>query len=257
MWDTFRSTYPLLPSGLTHFGFVNKLLEGNLHLQHSSSPFLSRVYWFWYTLRYAEVLFSSVLTLRAGEVVSVVDQFSNVSKVNILCSTQVCKCFHYNTSFSSVTYRARLLPESRLQPPSADEPSGCPTPPHTHLLSPSRPGFEGDDNTKVLHTGGWVWILWVTEQWPKQQRHVIQTLLASHPQLPSHFLWYQQTQRWKALGRNKMHLFFHHEAPPKALLGRDVFTPLFIHFDDHGPTITATQRRAWINYLVKATQACK
>lgn len=214
MWDAFRSTYPLLPSGLTHFCFVSKLLEGNLHLQHSSSPFISRVYCFWYTLRYTEVLFSSVLTLRVGEVVSVVDQFSNVSKVNILCSTQVCKCFHYNTSFSSVTYRACLLPESRLQPPSADEPSGCPTPPLTHLLSPSRLGFEGDDNTKVLHTGGWVWILWVTEQWPKQQRHVIQSLLASHPQLPSHFLWYQQTQRWKAPGRNKMHLFFTARLPP-------------------------------------------
>lgn len=135
MWDTFRSTYPSLPCGLTHFCFVSELLEGNLRLQHSSSPFLCRVYWFWYTLRYADVLFSSVLTLRVGEVVSVVDQFSNVSEVNILCSTQVCKCFHYNTSFFSVTYRARLLPESRLQPRSADEPSGCPTPPHTHTSS--------------------------------------------------------------------------------------------------------------------------
>lgn len=97
--------------------------------------------------------------------------------------------------------------------PALMSPPGARHPP-THLLSPSRLGFEGDDNTKVLHTGGWVWILWVTEQWPKQQRHVIQTLLASHPQLPSHFLWYQQTQRWKALGRNKMHLFSTVRLPP-------------------------------------------
>lgn len=103
----------------------------------SNSPFISSVYWFWYTLRCAEVLFPSVLTPLAREVVSVVDQFSNVSEVNILCITQVCKCLHYNTSFSSATYTERCLPpESRLQPRSADEPWRPP-----HLLSPAPAGL--------------------------------------------------------------------------------------------------------------------
>lgn len=140
--------------------------------------------------------------LRLWEVVSVVDQFSNMSKVNTLCITQVCKCFHYNTGFFLVTYRACLLPESRLRPHSV-EPSGWLTPPLSTRAS------EGDDNTKVLHTGGWVCILWVSEQWRKQQRHVIQTLLPSHPRFPYTSCGISKQRGGtllKALGRLKMHL---------------------------------------------------
>lgn len=88
--------------------------------------------------------------------------------------------------------RACVLLESRPRPHSA-EPFGCSNTPLWSRAS------EGDDNTKVLHTGGWVCILWVSEQQPKQQRHVIQTLLPSHPLLSLHFLWYQQTERWNTI----------------------------------------------------------
>lgn len=56
-------------------------------------------------------------------------------------------------------------------------PLGAQTPP----LVPS----EGDDSTKVLHTGGWGSILWVSEQQRQQrQRHVIQTFILSLPRFP-------------------------------------------------------------------------
>lgn len=79
----------------------------------------------------------------------------------------------YRLLFDS-SNRACMMPESRLRPP------GAPTlPPPTRSQS-----SEGDDNTKVLHTGGWVCILWVTEQRPRQQCHVIHTSLPSHPRFP-------------------------------------------------------------------------
>lgn len=34
---------------------------------------------------------------------------------------------------------------------------------------------------------------------PRQQRHVIQSLLPSHPLLSLHFSWYQQTERWNTI----------------------------------------------------------
>lgn len=218
-------------------------LEGNLHPRPSNGPFISSVYWFWYTLRCCEVLFSSVLTPLAGEVVSVVDPVSNVSKVNFLCITQVCKCFHYNTSFSSVTYTeqaCRLRADCSLAVLVSLTPT---TPP----LTPPQPGFDGSDNTKVLRTGGWVCILWVTELWLKQQGHIIQTVLPSRPQQPSHFIVVSANIEvelalgWRGWGGrragDKMHLFS--TISTKPLLGRDAFAPLFLHLDDRSPTITA------------------
>lgn len=81
------------------------------------------------------MLFSSLLTLRLREVLSVVDQFLNVSKVNTLCITQVCKCFHYNTGFSLAIYRACLL---RGQPHSAEPPEYLT---HRHSLPTLQPGL--------------------------------------------------------------------------------------------------------------------
>lgn len=167
-----------------------------------------------FTLRYTKVLFSSALMRGLWGVVSVVGQFSDVSEVNTLCVTQICKCFRYNTGFFLDTYRASLLPESRRQPLIVRHSRLAPNP--------------GGDNMKAVHAGGWICILWVSEQWPKQQRHVIQTPLPSRPPLSSYFLWYQQTTacggdltRISALRRPS-------EGPPGPLLGRDVFTPLFV-----------------------------
>lgn len=139
-------------------------------LQH---PFISSLHHFLRTLRYAKVLFSSVLRLGLWEVVSVVYQFSHVSKVNTLCVTQIFKCFCYNTGFFLDTYRARLLPESRRQPLSVEHSRFAPNP--------------GSDNIKALHAGGWICILWVSDHWPKQQRHVIQSTLPSRPCFPHAF----------------------------------------------------------------------
>lgn len=148
-------------------------------------PLISSVYWFWYTLRYTQVLFSIALTFRLWEVVSVVDQFSNVSEVNTLCVTQVCKCFHYNTGFSLDTYRAWLLPESRLQPHSI-EPSGCPPSTHPsrllrvmttqkHLTLGAGSAFCGSANSG--------------------QSSNAMSFRACSPHTPTflHLLWYQQT----------------------------------------------------------------
>lgn len=148
-------------------------LGGNLHLQHSSSPLSFRLHRFLSALRYAKVLFSSVLVLGLWEVVSVVNQFSHVSKVNTLCVTQICKCFHYNTGFSLDTYRVCLLPESRRQPLSVE---------HSRFAPNS-----GGDNIKAVHAGGWICILWVSDHWPKQQRHVIQSTLPWRPRFPRAF----------------------------------------------------------------------
>lgn len=181
--------------------------------------------------------------LRLWEVVSVVDQFSNMSKVNTLCITQACKCFHYNTGFFLVTYRACLLPESRLRPHSV-EPSGWLTPPLSTRAS------EGDDNTKVLHTGGWVCILWVSEQWRKQQRHVIQTLLPHTPAFLTLLVVSANREvehYWKHWGDLKCIWFPPSQrGSPKPLLGHDAFTPLFIHFDDYSLTIGAGRRSTQI-----------
>lgn len=111
--------------------------------------------------------------LGLWEVVSVVDQFPNVSKVNTLCVTQICKWFRYNTGFFLDTYRVRLLPESMRQPLSVEHSRFAPNP--------------GSDNIKAVHAGGWICILWVSEQWPKLQRHVIQTALPSCPHFPHAF----------------------------------------------------------------------
>lgn len=136
-------------------------------------PFISSLHRFICTLKYAKVLFSSVVMLGLWEVVSVVGQFSNVSKVNTLCVTQICKWFRYNTGFFLDTYRARLLPESRRQPLSVEHSRFAPNP--------------GSDNIKAVLDGGWICILWVSEQWSKQQRHVIQTALPSRPNFPHAF----------------------------------------------------------------------
>lgn len=193
-------------------------LEGNFHLKHSSSSFCPLFIGFdthWGTLR---CYFSSALMLRLRGVVSVVSQFSKVSKVNTLSNTQVCKCFHYNTGFFLFTlteHACCLRAECGL---TALSPPGAQTPPFWSRAS------EGDDNTKVLHTGGWVCILWVSEQRPRQQRHVIQTLLPSHPLLSLHFLWYQQTEKWNTgefLWTANIYCFppFHHLSEgPKTLV---------------------------------------
>lgn len=150
----WTSTWRMIPSSTLRQSFI------------SSLHFLC-------TLRDSKVLFSSVVMLGLWEVVSVVDQFSDVSKVNTPCVTQICKWFHYNTGFFLDTYRARLLPESRRQPLSVGHSRFAPNP--------------GSDNIKAVHAGGWICILWVSEQWPKQQRHVIQTALPSCPHFPHAF----------------------------------------------------------------------
>lgn len=177
-------------------------------------PFIASLHRLLHTLRYAKVLFSSVLMLGLWEVVSVVNQFSHVSKVNTFCVTQICKCFCYNTGFFLDTYRVRLLPESRRQPLSVEHSRFAPNP--------------GNDSIKAVHAGGWICILWVSDHWPKQQRHVIQSTLPSRPPLSSCFLWYQQTVAcgWDLTCISV--LYHPSEGPPKPLLGRDVFTPLFI-----------------------------
>lgn len=136
-------------------------------------PFISPLHRFLSALRYAKVLFSSVLMLGLWEVVSVVNQFSRVSKVNTLCVTQICKCFRYNAGFFLDTYRVRLLPESRRQPLSVEHSRFAPNP--------------GSDNIKAVHAGGWICILWVSDHWPKQQRRVIQSTLPRRPRFPHAF----------------------------------------------------------------------
>ena len=81
---------------------IHLVLSVSCHFKETSTlnthqPFLSSPYRFWYTLRYAQVLFSTAFQLRLWEVVSVVTLFLTVSKVNTLSNAQVCKCFHYNT----------------------------------------------------------------------------------------------------------------------------------------------------------------
>lgn len=93
------------------------------------------------------------------------------------------------------------------------------------------PASEGDDNTKVLHTGGWTCILWVSEQRPKQQRHVIQ---GPAPLTPPAFLTLlvvsanrEVEHYWKHRGvfvycQHKIHLLFSTiltvRGPPKNLV---------------------------------------
>lgn len=189
-----------------------------------------------------------------------------MSKVNTLCNIQVCKCFHYNTGFSLATYRACLLPESRLWPHSAG-PSGCSTPPPS-----STRASEGNDNTKVLHTGGRVCILWVSEQWPKQQRHVIQTLSAPHTPAFLTLLVVSANSvvehYWKHWGDIKCIWSPPSQwGSPKPLLEHDVFTPLLIHFDDSSLTISTDPRTppiihfkwntTWQWIVIKNTITCK
>lgn len=69
--------------------------------------------------------------------------------------------------------------ESGPRPHSA-RPRGYPNTPPSLLPSGPR-ASEGSGKTKVLHTGGWAWTLWVTEHQPLQQRHVIQILIPSLP----------------------------------------------------------------------------
>lgn len=146
--------------------------------------------------------------------VSVVNQFSRVSKVNTLCVTQICKCFRYNTGFFLDTYRVRLLPESRRQPLSVEHSRFAPNP--------------GSDNIKAVHAGGWICILWVSDHWPKQQRRVIQSTLPRRPRFPHAFWWYQQTTACRGDLTCNSVLYHPSEAPPKPLLGRHAFTPLFL-----------------------------
>lgn len=130
-----------------HSGFV-RATRGEPPSPCANSPSLFSLSRFRFTLRCAEVLFSSVLTPLATEVVSV------VGKVLQRVRGQL-PLYHTRMQMLSLQYkllsRAGLLPESSLPPGSADEPDA-----HRRSSShPPRPGFDGHDNTKVLHTGGW------------------------------------------------------------------------------------------------------
>lgn len=168
--------------------------------------------------------------LGLWEVFSVVNQFSHVSKVNTLCVTQICKCFHYNTGFFLDTYRVRLLPESRRQPLSVEHSRFAPNP--------------GSDNIKALHAGGWICILWVSDHWPKQQRHVIQSTLPSRPCFPHAFCGISKQNNGL---RGRLNTHFCSLPPqrgsPEALVRTwCIHTFVFMHWGDYSLTISAAQR---------------
>lgn len=165
------------------------------------------------------MLFSSVLMLGLWEVVSVVDQFSHVSKVNTLCVTQICKCLRHKAGFFLDTYRARLLPPRAGGSPSLFEHS-------TLAPQPSRWQHE-----RRSRRGGWICILWVSEQRPKQRGRVIQPPLAPAP--PAFLALSAVLANNGRRGRLSTHFCSsppQRGSPPKPLLGRDVFTPFFLFF---------------------------
>lgn len=146
--------------------------------------------------------------------VSAVNRFSHVSKVNTLCITQICKCFHYNTGFFLDTYRVRLLPESRRQPLSVEHSRFAPNPGSDSIKSRSRWGLD-------LHFVGQCSLAEAAT--PCHSGHA-----ALAPPLSSCFLWYQQTTACGGDLTCISVLYPPNEGPPKPLLLRDVFTPLFL-----------------------------
>lgn len=127
---------------------------------------------------------------------------------------------------------------------------------------PSGPlASEGDDNTKVLHTGGWACILWVSEQRPKQQPRVIQTGLPTYPRFPLHFLWYQQTERWNTgefLWTANLKCTYRfpplsQRGLPKPLLRNDGFTRLCLHFDARQISISGGRNAQSIGFSRNTT----
>lgn len=151
--------------------------------------------------------------LGLWEVVSVVSQFSHVSKVNTLCVTQICKFFPYNTGFFLDTYRAPVAREQAAAPQCRAFQIG-PQPRQWQHESRSRWGLD-------LHfVGQWSPAEAAT---PCYSEHA-----ALEPPLSSCFLWYQQTT---GCGGDLTRIsVLHHlsEGSPKPLLGRDAFTPLFL-----------------------------
>lgn len=171
------------------------------------------------------MLFSSLLTFRLREVLSVVDQFLNVSKVNTLCITQVCKCFHYNTGFSLAIYRAYPLPESRGQPHSAEPPEYLT---HRHSLPTLQPGLLKAMTKQKYFTLG-VGSAFCGSLNSGQSSDAT----SFTPPLFLSFWWHQQTEKWNtigSMGTHKMHLQFSTISMrvPRTLV--KTFTHL--HFDD-------------------------
>lgn len=126
------------------------------------------------------------------EVVSVVNQFSNVSKVNTLSNTQVCKCFHYNTGFFLFIWQRM---HAAWEQTAASQ--------HWALRVPKRQppslGFWGWWQHKS--TSHWGLGLHLMGQWTAAEAampcHSDPAPLT--PPLSLHFSWYQQTKLWNTI----------------------------------------------------------
>lgn len=215
-----RPPHPLLANGPTLFRFERTTWREPPSPAPLTAPLFPLFIGFDAHWGAPRCYFQGGLTPLAREVVSVVDQFSNVSEVNILCITQVCKCLHYNTSFSSATYTEQWLPpESRLQPRSADEPWRPP-----HLLSPAPAGlWRRWQHKSASH---WGLGLHFVGHWAVAKAatpcHSDPAPLTPTAPLTLTAVVSANVEMEQALGGNKMHLFStisarlapHHHPPP-------------------------------------------
>lgn len=131
--------------------------------------------------------------LRLWEVVSVVNQFSSMSKVNTLCNIQVCKCSHYNTSFSLATYRACLLPESDCGLPALG-PLGAR---HPRLPQPAL--LRAMTIQRYFTLGAGFAFCGSVNSGQSSNAMSFRLCQPLTPLLSLHFLWYQQTVWWSTI----------------------------------------------------------
>lgn len=124
--------------------------------------------------------------VRLREVVSVVSQFSEVSKVNTLSNKQVCKCFHYNTGIFLSSSQSMRAAGERASKPSGSSNSHSP---------PLVPGFWGLWQHKS--TSHWGLGLHFVGQWTTAEAAMPchSEVVPLTPPPSSHFSWYQQTER--------------------------------------------------------------